>query len=171
MSTLLVLSLLSASPGSPSFDAPSPPVQSETAQPEVHHAWGLSVFGGAVGVASWIASVIVYAGSTQCPDYSSYGEATQVALTALGGPLCTPQASPLTMLPLIGPWLALTDPATAHAGLTGVTAAVGVAQLVALSLCIAGPLIRIDAPHETVAMTLAPGAGTALAGLSLAGRF
>jgi hypothetical protein len=152
MHLFLTLSLLTAAP---SFDTPSPaPAKLQAIEPDVHHAWGLSVFGGAVGVAGWIGSVAVYLGSTRCDD-APQGKATQIALQALGYDPCRLQASPVTALPLIGPWIALTDPATARAGLTQVTAVVGVAQLAALVMCILGPLIRIDQPSR-LSLTATP---------------
>jgi hypothetical protein len=152
MTFLITLTLLTAAP---SFDTPSPaPAQVDATGSEVHRAWGLSVLGGAVGVAGWIASVAVYSGSTQC-DEGPQGEATQVALRALGYQPCSPRASALTLLPLLGPWIALSDPATPHAGLTAATAAVGVAQLAALAMCILGPLIHID-PSSRLSFSATP---------------
>jgi hypothetical protein len=168
MSFLITLSLLTAAP---SFDTPSPaPAKVQTLEPDVHRAWGLSVLGGGVGVVGWIGSLAVYLESTRC-DAEPQGTATHVALQALGYDPCRPQASTVTVLPLIGPWLALSDPVISRAGLTGATVVVGVAQLAALTLCILGPLIHLDRPDGRFALALAPGAGSAPAGLSLAGRF
>jgi hypothetical protein len=157
MSIVVVLTLLTVAP---SFEVPAP----GPPPTEVHRAWGVSVLGGGVIIAGWVAGLAAYESTVQCTE-------DPIFFTGLTHSVCSTQSSALSLVPLVGPFIALTDPATARAGLTGVMVAAGLAQVAGLALVIAGPLIRIDGPHGRLSINLAPGAGTAPTGMSLTGRF
>jgi hypothetical protein len=105
--------------------------------------WGLSILGGCVGMTAYIAGAV------------EYWRASWVISDGLPTPV-EPRSGWL-MLPLLGPWLALTDPSTARSDTTGLAIASGLAQLLGLGLSIFGPLITIDGAAVTVAPTGASG--------------
>jgi hypothetical protein len=98
--------------------------------------WWLSIIGGVVGEAAYVAGAV------------EFWRASSVSGTA---PL--PQRSGWLMVPLAGPWLALTDASTANSGTTSLAVAIGVTQLLGLGLTIFGPLITVDGTTVNVAPT------------------
>jgi hypothetical protein len=98
--------------------------------------WGLSIVGGAVGMTAYIAGAV-----------EVWRASVVIAASSL------PPRSGWLMLPLVGPWMALTDPSTASSGTTGLAIVAGVTQLLGLGLTIFGPLITIDGAAVNLAPT------------------
>jgi hypothetical protein len=101
--------------------------------------WWLSIVGGIVGEAAYVAGAVEFWRAT--------------SLTSGGPASPLPQRSGWLMVPLAGPWLALTDASTANSGTTGLALAIGVTQLLGLGLSIFGPLITIDGATVNIAPT------------------
>jgi hypothetical protein len=101
------------------------------------HLWGLSIGGAVVGVGTWVAGVVNYFSTINCQG------------DLLEGWDCR-SGSGWTMVPVIGPYLALADPATARAGNTGAVTALAVTQGLAIAMAIIGPFIPIGSARVTV---------------------
>jgi hypothetical protein len=138
MTALLIATLLSADP---QFSAPpmvdsSGEVQAETTP--TWHLWPIAIAGGVVGIGTWIAGIANWVSTFHC-----YGEWFSDCRTT----------SSWMLIPFVGSYLALLDPATSNANNTGATAALAVIQTAAIVMTIVGPLIKVGGTKITATPT------------------